>query len=101
MREERKYAGNVTHQTTIIAEHMADIRRLYNGWKKFYMDYFEAMHDVSHYVLERELDEFDRPRKVRGTLGAHVFAEIAKLWYFTQRPVFLLQGKPDKSFNEF
>ncbi len=92
-KEEKKKSFELTNETTIVAEHMPTLQRLFSAWRLFYMDHFEDMHSVSHYSLDRELDESGRARKVRTTLGGHIYPEIAQLWYFTQRPMFLCQGQ--------
>lgn len=56
----------------------SNVGKLFDVWMEYFVRYAETMREVQMYLIEG--------RKIRTTLGTHVFTELTRLNYLLQRP---------------
>jgi hypothetical protein len=59
-------------------ENQEKITKLFSVWLEYYVTYIESMRETQTFIIEG--------KKVRTTLGVHIFTELTRLNYLLQRP---------------
>jgi hypothetical protein len=67
-------------RTTFVSEKEVKERtlKLFNAWLEYFVVHTELMHEIQMFVIEG--------KKVRITLGVHIFTELTRLNYLLERP---------------
>lgn len=75
MQEEDNYL-----RTTFVSEveQQQSLRKLYSVWLEYFVTYTESMREVQMYIMDG--------KKIKTTLGLHVFTELTRLNYLINRP---------------
>jgi hypothetical protein len=79
-----------TPTTFLAAPHeQARLRHIFDAWSEAYIVCIESMREIRHYDLQKEafgLAEDGHTRKVKNTIGMHVFCELTRLYGLIHRP---------------
>lgn len=78
---------------TFMAEraHHERVERIYKAWLEYFCMHMESMREVREYIING--------RKIRDTLGVHVFTELTRLNYLLQRPRLMVDMFEEEMFS--
>lgn len=78
--EKEREEDDIYLRTTFMSEeeHRTKIQKLFDVWLEYYVTYIESMREVQIFIIEG--------KKIRITLGVHIFCELTRLNYLLQRP---------------
>ncbi len=91
--EQREEAFTDSAVTFVSAPHEQDrLIEIYDAWREAFIVCMESMREIRHYVLRKDAfdpDENGYARKLKNTLGMHVFFELTRLYGLIHRPSLL------------
>ncbi len=92
---------NEMFQTTFMAEqaHQKLVRNLYDKWSEELIATGESMKEIKEHIETFEEDNTVKTRKIRLTLGLHVFTEVTRLHYLINRPRIVMQDVEELEAN--
>lgn len=68
--------------TTFISGHTAELKGLFEAWKAFFMEHFDAMVEICHLKTVKRVFTI--------TLGSHIFGELTRIFLLMNRPNLIL-----------
>lgn len=91
--EEREEAFTDSSTTFVSASYEQErLKQVYNAWSEAFILCIESMREIRHYSLRKDAfgtDENGYARKLKNTLGMHVFFELTRLYGLIHRPSIL------------
>lgn len=76
-------------RTTFVSSKMDDIARVFDAWRTIFSQNMESMREIKSYLLDPQefgYDKDGRRKRIKNTLGSHIFYELTILKGLMSRP---------------